>query len=147
MILFEYVGIYRITVNKHIKPTMYPLPNPTDIFASLANGEKFTVLDLDKAYHQLELDEDSKKILTINTCKGLYCYNWLVFGLSVSPLIFQKVMDNILAGIDDCACFLDDIIITGETEEQHLKTLELVLDRLREAGVKLNKDKCKFFSG
>ena len=138
-------GDYRLTVNKNLESTTYPLPNPTDIFASLANGDKFTVLDLDKAYHQLELEEDDKSLLTINTTKGLYRYNRLVFGLSSSPLIFQKVMDSVLAGIPNCSCYLDDIIITGRNDQAHLMTLNSVLCKLKDVGIKLKKDKCKFF--
>ena len=138
-------GDYRVTVNKEVEQATYPLPNPRDIFASLANGKKFSVIDFDKAYHQLEIDDDAKKISTINTRKGLYRFNRLLFGLSVSPLIFQKVMDGILGGIPNCVSYLDDILITGKSDAEHMLTSEKVLSKLRDAGIKLKVSKCKFF--
>ena len=57
----------------------YPLPHKEDIFANLAGGKQFSKLDLRKAYHQMEVTEESKKFLTINTHKGLFHYNQFVF--------------------------------------------------------------------
>ena len=53
----------------------YPLPRIDNIFASLCGGKSFTKLDLAHAYNQIELDEDSKQLVVINTLKGLYRYN------------------------------------------------------------------------
>ena len=63
------------------------LPRKEDIFANLAGGKQFSKLDLRKAYHQMEVTEESKKFLTINTHKGLFHYNQFVFGVSSSPAI------------------------------------------------------------
>ena len=69
----------------------------------LAVGEKFTKLDPAHAYNQLELDEESKKMLTINTHKGLYQPNKLNYGVNSAPAIFERTMDQILSGIDGVA--------------------------------------------
>ena len=60
-------GDYKITVNPELQAEQYPLPRIEDIFANLAGGQKFSKVDLRQAYHQLEMEEDSKKYLTINT--------------------------------------------------------------------------------
>ena len=65
-------GDYKVTVNPHVMVDKYPLPTEEDIFAMLAGAEKSTKLDLAHAYNQLELDEESKQMLTINTHTGLY---------------------------------------------------------------------------
>ena len=64
-------GDYKVTVNPHVDVDQYPLPTAEDIFSTLAGGVKFTKLDLAHAYNQLELDDASKRLLTINTHKGL----------------------------------------------------------------------------
>ena len=46
-----------------------------DLFTALEGGQTFTKLDLAHAYQQIELDEDSKDLVTINTHKGLYRYH------------------------------------------------------------------------
>ena len=54
-------------------------------------------------------------------------------------------MDQLLAGLQGVACYLDDIIITAKLGKQHFRVLEEVLNRLEKAGVRLKEGKCKFF--
>ena len=60
-------GDYKVTVNPELQAEQYPLPCNEDIFENLAGGQKFSKIDLRQAYHQLEMEEDLKKYLTINT--------------------------------------------------------------------------------
>ena len=138
-------GDYKITVNPQLQTEEYPLPRIDDIFAKLAGGKKFTKIDLRQAYHQMEVEEESQEYLTINTHQGLYRYNRLVFGISSAPAIWQRSMDQILEGIEGTSCILDDMIITGKDDEEHLDHLEEVLKRLKEHGLRANRDKCEFF--
>ena len=115
----------------------YPLPKPDDIFATLARGKLFTTLDLTHAYNQLQLDDESKKYVTINTHKGLYRYTRLLFGIASAPAIFQQTMDTILQGAKGVACYIDDLIITGKSDCEHLANLEEVLKRLLRHGVRV----------
>ena len=114
----------------------YPLPTIKDLF-SLNNGSVFSKLELQHAYQQLEVDESSQEMLTINTCKGLYRYQHLPFGISSAPLIFQAVMDQILKGQKSTVCYSDDILVTRKDEEDHRKALEGVLKCLEDHGIKL----------
>ncbi|KAL5497149.1 hypothetical protein EMCRGX_G013571 [Ephydatia muelleri] len=137
-------GDFRLTVNQALETEQYPLPKNEDIFASLAGGERFTKLDLSKAYLQVQLDEASRKFMVINTHKGLFQYTRMPFGVSSAPSIFQRIMDSVLQGIPKVIVYIDDILITGSTDKEHLETLEKVLYKLKEAGIHLNKDKCFF---
>ena len=89
-------GDYKVTVNQALSVDQYPLPKPEDLFATLANGHKFTKLDLSQAYLQLQLDESSRAYVTINTHQGLYQYTRLPFGITSAPAIFQRLMDTVL---------------------------------------------------
>ena len=137
-------GDYKVTVNPVLDVDQYPLPRPTDLFATLAGGKYFTTLDLSNAYNQIQLDPSSRTYLTINTHRGLYQYTRLPFGVASAPAIFQKAMDVILQGIDNVICYLDDIMVTGKTEEEHLKNLAKVLQCLREHDVRVKRSKCTF---
>ncbi|XP_029551127.1 uncharacterized protein K02A2.6-like [Salmo trutta] len=137
-------GDYKLTINRASKLDAYPLPRVEDLFATLAGGKTFSKLDMSHAYQQLLLDEDSKEYVTVNTHKGLFRYNRLVFGVASSPAIFQRTMDNLLQGIPHVAVYLDDILVTGETEEEHLHHLDQVLKRFSEAGLRLKRSKCTF---
>ena len=103
-------GDYRLTVNCAAKPDTYPLPRVDDIFASLAGGKTFSKLDLTNVYQQIPLEQNSKQLVTINTHKGLYCYNRLPFGISAAPSIFQRTMENVLQGIPNICIYLDDLL-------------------------------------
>ena len=70
-------GDFKVTVNQVLQVDQYPLPRIGDIFATLASGRKFTKLDIRQAYLHMPLDEDSKKLLAINTHKGVDEYNRL----------------------------------------------------------------------
>ena len=89
-------GDYKGTINPQILVDQYPLPRPDDIFSSLQGGVYFSKQDLSQAYFQLELDEESQKLVTINTIQGLYRYTRLPFGVASAPAKFQQVMDNLL---------------------------------------------------
>ena len=138
-------GDFKVSVNPVLRVEQYPLPRIEDIFANLAGGKHFSKLDLRQAYHQMEVTEESKKYLTINTHKGLFQYNRLVFGVTSCPAIWQRAIDQVLQGVPDTQCILDDMIITGKTDEEHLENLEKLLKRLQDAGLKANKEKCEFF--
>ena len=129
-------GDYSLTVNPVIVPDSYPLPRIDDLLASLAGGESFTKLDLSGAYQQVELDEESKKLLTVNTPWGLFRYNRLPFGVSVAPAIFQRIVDSLLQGVPGTVVYLDDTLVTGKSREEHLRNLELVLGRLAFENIK-----------
>uniref|UniRef100_A0A1Y1NNC4 Reverse transcriptase domain-containing protein n=1 Tax=Photinus pyralis TaxID=7054 RepID=A0A1Y1NNC4_PHOPY len=105
----------------------------------------FTKIDLSQAYAQLELDEESKRLVAINTHRGLFVYNRLPYGISSAPGIFQQMIEQTLAGIKGVAIFLDDILITGRNKLEHLNTLRIVFEKLKHCGLKLRKDKCDFF--
>ena len=137
-------GDYKVTVNKVAKLDTYPLPRIEDLFASLAGGKQFTKLDLAHAYQQIPLEEESKQYVVINTLRGLYKYNRLPFGVASAPAIFQKTMDNLLQGLKKVTVYIDDILVTGSTQEEHLKNLEEVLTRLQRAGIQLKRSKCAF---
>ncbi|XP_026054203.1 uncharacterized protein K02A2.6-like [Carassius auratus] len=139
-------GDYKLTVNRVSTLEQYPIPRVEDLFALLDGGKQFTKLDMSHAYQQIIMDESSKKYLTVNTQKGLFTYNRLPFGVASAPAIFQRTMEGLLQGIPGLVVYLDDILVTGVNQESHLKTLDEVLSRLEEAGLRLKRVKCVFLA-
>ncbi|XP_033729471.1 uncharacterized protein K02A2.6-like [Pecten maximus] len=137
-------GDFKVTINPVLDVDQYPLPKIEDIFASLAGGKQFTKLDLKQAYLQMEVKEEDRKFLTINTHLGLFQYQRLVFGIASAPAIWQRAMDQVLQGISGVQCILDDMIVTGGTRDEHMQTLETVLQRLDTFGLRLNNEKCAY---
>lgn len=138
-------GDFKVTINPQLCIEQYPLPRTEELFQKLQNGKHFTKIDLSDAYLQIELDEEAKKLAVINTQHGLFQYQRLAFGIASAPAIFQRYIEQLIGGLDNCACFLDDIIVTGSNDEEHLKTLEQLLKRFQDTGLRCNKKKCDFF--
>ena len=103
-------------------------------------------LDISQVYQQIELDETSRKYTVTNTHRGLFEFKRLPFGILSAPAVFQHIMDNLLQGIQGVVVYLDDILITRKTEQEHLATLDTVLSRLKTAGLRLNKTKCSLMT-
>lgn len=138
-------GDFKATLNDQLVVDQYPLPKIDDIFANLSGGERFTKLDLKNAYMQMEVEESQRDMLTINTHRGLFRYNRLIYGISSAPAIWQRTMEQVLQGLSGVQCILDDMIITGNSDDNHLENLEAVLMRLQKNGLKANIDKCDIF--
>lgn len=136
---------YKITVNKFIEDFQYPLPRIEEIFTALQGGQAFSKLDFLNAYNQLELDDDSGRLLSWSTHRGLYKLNRLPYGTKPACSLFQKIVEKVLQGCKGVVNFLDDIVVTGKTTAEHLENLENVFNKLQDAGFKLNLQKCKFF--
>ena len=80
----------------------------------------------------MEEDVDDK-----HTQGFIYQPNILVYDVNSASAIFQRTMGNILAGIDDVACYLDDILISARSKEQHLHRLYEILSRIQRCGIRL----------
>ena len=137
-------GDFKVTINSQLEVDEYPLPRIADIYASLCGGTLFSVLDLRHAYLQMEVEEHSRPFLIINTICRLYQYQRLPYRVASAPAIWQWAMDQIPQGIPGVFCYLDDIIVTSSTLEEHLERLVAALKRLEEYGLKANQEKCKF---
>lgn len=137
-------GDFKVSVNKFLAIEQYPLPSAEQLFAKVGDCKHFAKLDLEEAYHQVELNEEAQKYLVINTNKGLYKYKRLPFGIASAPAIFQRTMDMILNSLPGVICYLDDITVAGRTKEEHESRLKAVFQCLKEYGIKLGLAKCTF---
>lgn len=138
---------YRL-VNKKLIADKYPLPRIEDILDNLGRAKLFSVLDLNSGFHQVPLEENSRDITSFSTDRGSFRWRVLPFGLNVSPNSFSRMMALAFSGLPPLTCFLymDDIIVLGCSENHHLKNLESVFKICRRYNLKLNPEKCKFFS-
>ena len=121
-------------LNQHIIIDQHPLPTVDEIFSKLAGAQYFSKLDLRSAYHQLEIREDSRDYTAFICHIGLFRYKRLPFGLASAPSAYMKVISNILRRCKNTVCYLDDILIFGDTQEIHDECLKATLnlkDKLR----------------
>ena len=129
-----------MTVNRVSKLDKYPIPKIEDLFAQLSGGKRYTKLDMSQAYQQIVLDKDSRKFVVVNTHRGLFQYNRLPFGVSSAPGIFQRTMESLLKDIPGVVVYIDDILVTGSSDDEHLEHLEETLRRMSDAGLRLKSE-------
>ena len=94
----------------------------------------------------MQLEEQLQRYLTINTPKGLKQYTRMPYGVKPVSGKFQSFIENKLSNIPCTVVKIDDILITGKNNEEHLKNIEKVLEILNEVGATVNKSKCLFFA-
>lgn len=133
-------------LNEQTLDDKYPLPNITDILDKLGKSQYFSTLDLASGFHQIEMNAEDIEKTAFSTEHGHYEYTRMPFGLKNAPSTFQRVMDNILRGLqtDQCLVYLDDIIIYSTSLQEHINKLKTVFERLRQANFKIQLDKSEF---
>lgn len=135
---------FKVFVNAYADIQRYSLPHPKELRAALVSGTVFSKIDIADAYLQMDMDLESRKYLVISTHRGLFRYTRLPFGFHGALAIFQSAIDMILHGLSGVAAYLDDILITGTDEQEHLPRLRWLFQRLLAAGVRLKKEMCSF---
>lgn len=133
--------------NRYINRTPFSMPTLEKILVDLNGSNWFSTIDLSNAFFHVELHENSRHLTNFFTEFGMFRYVRLPFGLCNAPDIFQEVLQRkILGGCKGVKNYLDDIIVHGETKEEHDTNLAAVLACLDEHNVKINTSKCVFAS-
>ncbi|VDI32041.1 Hypothetical predicted protein [Mytilus galloprovincialis] len=130
--------------NEAVKRSRHPIPTVDEILQELNGAKVYSKIDLRMGFHQVELEPESRNITTFTTHVGLFRYKRLMFGISCAPEMYQQCIKMALEGCVGQRNISDDIIVYGCTQEEHDERLKRVLDRMREKGLRLNKDKCRF---
>ena len=117
-------------VNKCIERKPFPLPRINESLQRIEKFKSATALDLSQGYYSIPLSKKSQKICTTILPWGKYAYKRLPMGIACAPDIFQSIMMDLLGDLDYVLVYIDDILLLqrhGETEEDHLKKMEVVL--------------------
>ena len=131
-------------VNAVTRKDAQPLPRIDDTLDVLGSAKWFSSLDLASGYWQVEVCPEDREKTAFVTPYGLFQFRVMPFGLTNAPATFQRLMEEVLSGLHwtTCLVYLDDILIFSATVEDHLVRLRDVLDRLKNAGLKIKPSKC-----
>ncbi|KAL4153469.1 hypothetical protein QTP88_001302 [Uroleucon formosanum] len=140
-IVVNFRALNKVTINEY-----HPLPNITEILDQLGQCNLFSIIDLASDFYQIKLDEKSKELTAFSTNQGHWHFKKMAMGLKTSPCSFQRLMNNVMAGIVGIKClvYLDDIIIYGKGLLNHNEKLRDVFERLRNHNLKIQPTKCEF---
>jgi hypothetical protein len=134
-------------VNEVTEKDAYPLPHVTATLNKLRGARYLSTLDLKRGYWQVPLHPESRPITAFTVPgKGLMQFRVMPFGLHSAPATFQRLLDEVLGPElePNVLVYLDDIIIISQSFEKHLQHLREVFQRLREAKLRINPEKCHF---
>ena len=137
-------GSYNLTINQAIAPKQYPLPTIEECFNKISGGIKFSKLDIKQAYNNIMIRPEDRVKTTINTHIGPLQWNRLPYGIAPAGAIFQETIEDTLFGIEMCCVRVDDVLVSGRTEEEHIAVLNEVVSRFEKQGYKCKPEKAEF---
>ncbi|RWS22725.1 Transposon Ty3-G Gag-Pol polyprotein-like protein, partial [Leptotrombidium deliense] len=143
---------YRLVVdyralNAVTKSDVFPIPLVQSAIDKLANKKYFSKFDINMAFHQFAIEDQSKDKTTFVTPFGLFKYNVLPMGLKNSPATFQRSITKILNKVKDlgAVAFLDDIIFADSDLLSHVQSLVKFLSLMEQFNIKLKPEKTELF--
>ena len=141
---------YRLTNEKSRTATLHPIiPLIDDLIDHLSGAKYFSTLDAKSGYHQMPLRKEDSAATAFVVPWGHYEFaDRCPFGLKGAGYSFQRMMSAILGSSNfvEALCYLDDVLIWGETWEVHIQRLKGVLVKIEKAGLALSVNKCRFGS-
>ena len=137
----DYRRINEVTVRDQ-----FPLPLIQDIFDQVGGSKIFSALDLKAGYWQIPVHPDDKEKTAFRCHRGHYEFNVMPFGLCNAPAVFSRIMDQVLGDlIGKCVMvYIDDLVIFSRDKADHARDVGLVLERLKQAGLRVKPSKCEF---
>ena len=95
-------------LNEQTDQDAYPLPNSDEILDHLGKVKFFSALDLSSGFHQIPMEQNSKKYTAFSIPQGHFHYNHMPLSLKNAPATFQRMMDTALRGLigNNCSVYL-----------------------------------------
>lgn len=131
-------------VNAITKPDCFPLPRMEDCVDLVGSARFVSNFDLLKGYWQVPLTRRAREIASFVTSSGLYSYTVMPFGLRNAPATLQRLMNQVISGLEGSDVYLDDVVVFSDTWPEHLQRIRALFDRLSGANLTVNLAKCEF---
>ena len=125
----------------------WPL-EPVQMLLTRLDGMYYTTGDLDSAYNQVPLSEDTKKLTSFVVGGKQYMFERGFYGLCGLPIFFSRIMTIHFAEMiakKQAITYVDDVILEAKTKAEMWENLESYFKCLRSSGLKAAPNKTKLF--
>jgi hypothetical protein len=129
-------------VNDTTVRDLTPLPSHAQLRDQVQGAKFLSKIDIRDAFHMLRIKPTDTHKTAFKTKRGLFEYTVCPFGLTNSPAAFMRLMNSTFGNLDFLIYSVDDVLIFSKTMEEHVKHLDIVFSRLREAKLRVKLDKC-----
>ena len=139
--------VYFRCLNAWMKDS-YPLPRIQEVLESMVGSAHFSSMDFKSGFWQIKMAPESQQYTAFMVGNlRFYELTHMLFRLCNAPVTFQHLMQNMLGELNltYCVIYLDDVIVFGCMEEEHLEHLHMLVERFWEFNLKLKPSKCSFF--
>jgi hypothetical protein len=124
----------------------FPLPRIDSFVDATASSELMSLLDCYSGYHQIWMKKVDGPKTSFITPSGTYCYLRMPEGLKNAEGSFNRMTVKVLHSQlgRNVLTYVDDIIVKSTKQENHVANLQEMFANVRQAGLKLNPEKCVF---
>ena len=145
----------------------FPLPVIEDQLSNEQGNLLYSLIDLEDGFHQMHLEEDSKRLTAFCTPFGVFEWNVLPMGVKVSPAAFQEMVQHVTRNCPSSKPYIDDIMSSNGKEilgpqkttiaqkqepemlqkyfQAHAEKLCALFDALAEPQLTVKPEKCHLF--
>ena len=124
--------------------TVFHLPRIEDCVDQVGSARFVSKFDLLKGYWQVPLTDWAREVSSFITSQGLFSYKVMSFGLRNAPVPFQRLMNTVVAVLEGCVVYLDDVVVYSNSWGAHLDIIRALFHCLSDAHLTINLIKCEF---
>ena len=110
----------------------FPMPKIDQLMDSMVGHKLLTFMDAFSGYNQIQMAEEDQEKIAFITSQGLYCYRVMPFGLKNVGAMYQRLVNQMFSKQIErnVEVYMDNMLVKGEEEEDHLDDLKEMFDTL-----------------
>lgn len=139
--VIDYRELNKVTVKED-----WPIPLIDDILFKMRHGRYFSVMDAKSGFFQIPVQEESKKYTAFSDGTRKLEWNFMPMGVMNAPMVFSRIINQILGDLEFVVVYIDDICIFSNTIDEHIAHIKIVMEKLAKYNIKINPDKCRWFA-
>lgn len=138
-----HISVDLMKLNESVHHEKYIVPVVEEILGRLEAASIFSKQDPNMRFWKIPLTKNSTKLTTSITTFGRYLLGCLLFGIASAPEHFQnRMVTEVTEGHEGVICHVDDVLVSGRTQEEHDAQLHAVVLKIQKVAITLNIDKC-----